>query len=119
MAPADGTRPAAALALAGFVVIANSFGNFALNWGMKHGGYFNLWTLIGVALLIVWTLARIRLLGMADLSYVLPVTSVGFLVSMAMGAAWLGEAVSAQRWLGGVLIVAGAALVSLTPAKTS
>jgi uncharacterized membrane protein len=108
-----------ALALAGLVILTNAVGNFALNWGMKHGGYFTLATLTGVALLILWTLSRIKLLAMADLSYVLPVTSVGFLLSMAMGAVFLGETVSWQRWMGGVFIVAGAALVTSTTPKTS
>ena len=108
-----------ALALAGLVILTNAVGNFALNWGMKHGGYFTFATLAGVALLILWTLSRIKLLGMADLSYVLPVTSVGFLLSMMMGAVFLEETVSWPRWLGGVFIVAGAALVTPTTPKTS
>ncbi len=110
---------AKALALAAFTVVANSAGNYALNWGMKHGGIWTAWTLAGVALLIVWTLARIKLLGLADLSWVLPVTSVGFLIPVALGAFTLGETVSLARWAGAALIVAGAFLVSGTAPKTS
>ena len=55
---------------------------------MKHGtplgssffdyikAIFNPWVLVGIALLILWTLSRMALLSWADLSYVLPVTSV-------------------------------------------
>lgn len=108
-----------ALALSAFVVAANAAGNYALNWGMKHGGYFTIWTAVGVLLLIVWTLSRIKLLGIADLSYVLPVTSVGYVIPLVLGALVLGEQVSLLRWLGGLLIIAGAILVSPTEAKTS
>lgn len=110
---------ARALTLAIFVVLANAAGNFALNWGMKHGGYFAFWTILGIVLLIVWTVSRIKLLGIADLSYVLPVTSVGYIIPLILGASLLDEAISWQRWLGGALIVAGAALVSPTPPKTA
>lgn len=108
-----------ALALSAFVVVANAAGNYALNWGMKHGGYFTIWTAVGVILLIVWTIFRIKLLGIADLSYVLPVTSVGYVIPLVLGALILGEQVSVLRWLGGLLIIAGAVLVSPTEAKTS
>jgi uncharacterized membrane protein len=81
---------------------------------MKHGGILTPWTLGGILLLILWTLSRIRLLGLADLSYVLPVTSVGYLIPLVLGAVVLGEHVSPVRWLGGALIVGGAVLV--TPA---
>lgn len=107
------------LPLAAFVIIANAAGNYALNWGMKHGGVFSFWTLGGIALLIVWTLSRVKLLSLADLSYVLPVTSIGYLVPLVVGSAFLGESVSLTRWLGGLLIVAGAALVTPTAASTT
>lgn len=108
-----------ALALAAFVIAANAAGNYSLNWGMKHGGYFTVWTILGIVLLIIWTLSRIKLFGIADLSYVLPVTSIGYIVPLLLGAIWLDEQVSWQRWLGGLFIVAGAVLVTPTKPKTS
>ncbi len=107
------------LALSAFVVLANSAGNYALNWGMKHGGLLNAWTLAGVGILILWTIARLKLLELADLSYVLPVTSVGFIIPLILGVGFLGEPVSAARWAGALLIAAGAALVTPTKARTS
>lgn len=106
-------------ALAAFVVAANAAGNYALNWGMKNGGVFTAWTLAGIAILIVWTLSRIKLLEWADLSFVLPVTSVGYILPLILGSALLGESVSRERWLGAILIAAGAALVAPTKARTS
>ena len=107
------------LALAAFVVATNAAGNYALNWGMKNGGIFTAWTLAGIATLIVWTVSRIKLLEWADLSYVLPVTSVGYVIPLILGTALLGESVSRERWLGALLIAAGAALVSPTKARTT
>jgi uncharacterized membrane protein len=58
------------------------------------------------------------LLSWADLSYVLPVTSVGFVLSAIAGHLILNEYVSGWRWLGTVFIVVGAALVSPTSPGT-
>ena len=66
----------------------------------------------GVALLIVWMLARMALLSWADLSYVLPVTSVGYVLVALAGGLLLNEQISLQRWAGIALIMGGVALVS-------
>ena len=118
-------RPATIL-LTIAVVVANVLGNFALGWGMKHapanaGPLLSLlepFVLLGIALLIAWTLLRIRLLGLADLSYVLPITAVGYVLNAVMGAVFLTESVPPQRWTGTLHFVAGAALTSLTPHAT-
>jgi len=72
------------------VILANVFGNFLMGWGLKHRDgtlgaslleyiavLLNPWVAAGVLLLILWLLARMALLSWADLSYVLPVTSIG------------------------------------------
>lgn len=116
----------ATLLLTAAVVVLNVLGNFALGWGMKHapagaGPILSLlqpFVILGIVMLIAWTLLRIRLLGLADLSFVLPVTAVGYVLSAVMGAAFLHEHVSLQRWSGTLLIFAGAALTGLTPSAT-
>ena len=45
------------------------------------------------------------------MSYVLPVTSVGYVVVALIGKVLLNEEITASRWAGIVLIVAGVALV--------
>lgn len=110
-----------ALILFPIVILLNVLGNLALSWGMKHapaaaGPVLSLlepMVLLGIALLIAWTAVRIALLGVADLSWVLPVTSVGYVLNAVVGAVFLGEHVSAPRWAGTLLIVGGAALVGL------
>jgi len=72
-----------------------------------------------IALLIVWTLSRMALLSWADLSYVLPVTSVGYVLSAVAGRVILHEQISPARWAGVVLIMAGVALVGRTAHNTT
>ena len=58
------------------------------------------------------------LLSWADLSYVLPVTSVGYVVVALIGKLLLSEEITPQRWAGIVLIMAGVALVSIGSPST-
>jgi len=111
------------LLLTAAVVVSNVAGNYALSWGMKHApadagpivSLFEPWVIAGIVLLISWTLMRIQLLGMADLSYVLPITAIGYVLNAAIAAAFLHEHISPRRWVGTLLIVAGAGLTAFTP----
>lgn len=103
------------------VVLSNVFGNFFMKRGMpaELSGpveyitvLFRPWVALGVLLLIVWMLSRMALLSWADLSYVLPVTSIGYVLVAIVGRVLLDEQISPKRWAGIVLIMAGVALVS-------
>ena len=105
------------------VVLTNAFGDFFLKRGLPAdsrlvspldyvAALFQPWVAVGVALLILWQMSRMALLSWADLSYVLPVTAVGYVVVALIGKLLLDEQITAQRWAGIVLIVAGVALVS-------
>lgn len=74
---------------------------------------------LGVGLLIFALLARLALLSVADLSFVLPMTAIGYLLAALLGKMFLHEAVSGQRWAAVALIFAGAALVGSTPHSTT
>ena len=80
---------------------------------------FNPWVMVGIALLILWMLSRMALLSWADLSYVLPVTSIGYVLAAVTGMLFLGERIGGRRWLGTLLIMAGAILVGRTSARTT
>jgi uncharacterized membrane protein len=106
---------------ASVVVLSNLFGNFCLKRGMPPelegpASYitvlFRPWVSLGVGLLILWLLSRMALLSWADLSYVLPVTSIGYALVALAGRVLLQEQITVQRWAGIVLIMAGVALVS-------
>lgn len=118
--------------LTAIVVVTNVLGNFLMSWGLRRRGsalggsaieyvrvLFNPWVAAGVAMLIVWLLSRMTLLSWADLSYVLPVTSIGYVLTAVVGWAVLGEHISATRWAGTLLIMAGTALVGSTAVRTT
>lgn len=67
---------------------------------------------LGVLLLAVWFLASLSLYSWADLSYVLPITALGYGLAAFTGWSLLGEFVSLPHWIGIGLITAGAMIVS-------
>lgn len=118
--------------LTGFVILTNVLGNGALSWGMKHQSaqlglspftyirlIFSPWVMLGTTLLVLWLLSRMTLLGWADLSYVLPVTAAGYVLTALFGKYFLGEEISYQGWAGTLLIVAGIILVARTQPNTT
>jgi drug/metabolite transporter (DMT)-like permease len=107
-------------------------GNLSLAWGMKHldanasgnplyylRAIFDPFVALGILMLIVALLSRMVLLSLADLSFVLPVTAVGYVLAALLGKVVLHEVVTPQRWMGTILIFAGAAVVSSTTQKTT
>ena len=111
------------------VILSNALGNFSLAWGMRHrttlsvldylAAIFSPWVMLGISLLILWLLSRMALLSWADLSYVLPITSSGYILQAMIGRFFFGEQVSAARWAGTLLIIAGVVLVGVTSPRTT
>ena len=108
-------------------IALKAFGNLSLAWGTKHvpqhlsanpvlyiAAMINPFVSLGIVMLVLSLLTRMALLSLADLSYVLPVTAVGYVISALLGVTFLGETVSPAAWLGTLLIFAGAAVVSST-----
>jgi len=110
------------------VVLSNALGNFSLASGMRGrrtagvldylAAIFSPWVMLGITLLILWLLSRMALLSWADLSYVLPVTSLGYVANALIGRFFLHEQVTAARWTGTLLIVAGTILVGRGSPRT-
>jgi len=76
------------------------------------------WVLAGVMLLLVFFVAHAIVLSWADLSYVLLVTALGYVLVAVLSREFLGETISALRWAGTVVITAGVMLVGSTPVST-
>jgi len=102
------------------VVLSNVFGNFFMKRGIPGPlespldyitVLFRPYVALGVGLMILWTLSRMALLSWADLSYVLPVTAIGYALVAVVGHILLGEQIPERRWAGIALIMAGVALV--------
>ena len=109
-----------------------AFGNLCLAWGTKHlpetlaadplvylRSMLDPAIALGIVMLILALLVRLALLSVADLSFVLPMTAVGYVLAALLGRFFLHEAVSPQRWLAVALIFSGTALVSATPQSTT
>ena len=113
------------------VISFNAIGNLALAWGMQHTPAVEVFTPLsylrpmlnpavaaGIALLILWLLTRMTLLSWADLSFVLPLTSMGYVLAAVLGKVFLHEAVTEAHWIGTGLIFAGTLLVGGTEARS-
>ena len=117
------------------VIVSNAFGNVVLGHGMREVGDIssyspvdlirsgivslsNPWVAGGVGLLAIFFAAHTLLLSWADLSYVLLVTSIGYVLVVLLGATLLDETVTPLRWAGALLIAAGVGVVGSTPEST-
>ena len=113
------------------LIVSNVLGNFTLCRGLHEidpivslspwpyiHAFLNLRVAVGILLLIVWLISQLSLLSRVDLSYVLPVTSLCYILTALMGEFLLHEPVSAEHWIGG-LIGLGVSLVVRTLPRTA
>ena len=116
--------------LAGVTVFAAA-GDSMLSHGMKQTGaisihhlqsliaaVLNPWVAIGILLLLAFFAAYMNALSWADLTYVLPATSLGYVLLALVARFALHEQVSPMRWLGIALISGGVGFVAGGPALT-
>ena len=104
------------------VVLANVAGNVIIKQAMLNAppdagiiaSILQPVAILGIAVLSAWMLLRMWLLGMADLSFVVPISAVGYVLSAFAGVYFFQERVPARGWIGTVLIMLGAALTGLT-----
>jgi len=115
-----------------FFLALKAAGNSWMAWGMKHipermsmdpalyiHAMLNPFVAMGIVALILALLTRMALFSLADLSYVLPVTAIGYVIAVFLGKVFLHEAVTPQRWMGTLLIFGGAVLVGTTSRNTT
>ena len=119
------------LVLAGVTVFAAA-GDSMLSHGMKQAGNVSLhhlqnlflavtnpWVAFGILLLLAFFASYMNALSWADLTYVLPATSLGYVLLALVAKFALHEQVSPLRWLGIALISGGVSFVAGGPALTS
>ena len=119
------------LVLAGVTVFAAA-GDSMLAHGMKQAGNISLhhlqsvllavlnpWVAIGILLLLCFFASYMHALSWADLTYVLPATSLGYVILALVAKFVLHEQVSAMRWLGIALISGGVGFVAGGPSLTT
>lgn len=118
------------LVLAGVALFAAT-GDAMLSQGMKQTGsialhhlptliaaLFNPFVAIGIVLLVGFFASYMNALSWADLTYVLPASSLGYVLLALIAKFGLHEQVSLSRWLGIALISVGVGFVAATPAAT-
>jgi drug/metabolite transporter (DMT)-like permease len=119
------------LVLAGVTVFAAA-GDSMLSHGMKQTGNISLhhlqsillavlnpWVAVGIVLLLAFFAAYMNALSWADLTYVLPATSLGYVLLARVARFALHEQVSPSRWLGIALSSGGVGFVAGGPSLTA
>ena len=107
-------------------------GDSMLSHGMKQTGnisvnhlqgvifaVLNPWVAIGILLLLAFFATYMTALSWADLTYVLPATSLGYVLLALVAKFALHEEVSPLRWVGIALIAGGVGFVAGGPALTA
>lgn len=79
----------------------------------------NPWVAVGILLLLAFFAAYMNALSWADLTYVLPATSLGYVLLALVAKFALHEQISPMRWLGIALISGGVGFVAGGEALTS
>ena len=115
------------LLLVVIAVVIGGTGHVLLSKGMRTVGdlteapagrvgamIFAAWLLLGVALQAAFFAMYLTLLSRAQVSQVLPMTALDYVVVALLARLILAEAVTPARWAGIALIVVGVYLVSRT-----
>lgn len=118
------------LVLAGITVFS-TLGDSLLARGMKQLGAISLhdvsglllavtnpWVTVGIVLLLAFFASYMSALSWADLTYVLPATSLGYVLVALVAHYVFHEEISPTRWLGIALIAAGVGVVAAGPSLT-
>ena len=118
------------LVLAG-VTLCAAAGDSLLSRGMKDVGSISLrhlpdlilaitnpWVALGILFLLGFFASYMTALSWADLTYVLPATSLGYVLLALIAKFLLHEEVTPMRWIGILLISGGVGFVTQGPELT-
>lgn len=115
----------------GIVAVTAPLGDTLLSLGMEDVGPVSIHHLstlfaafavpnviIGIALLIGFFSSYLASLSWADLTFVLPATSIGNVIVALLARFWKHEHISPMRWVGIVLITAAVGFIARGPSYT-
>ena len=118
------------LALAGVTLFA-PMGDSLLSYGMKRVGNISLsdfgglllaisnpWVGLGIVFLLGFFASYMTALSWADLTYVLPASSLGYVLLALIARFALHERISLMRWIGIALVSSGVGFVTTGPEIT-
>ena len=119
------------LVLAG-VTVFSAAGDSLLARGMKEVGnvsvhnipslllaVLNPWVAAGILLLLAFFASYMSALSWADLTYVLPASSFGYVLVALIARFVFHEQIPATRWMGIAMITAGVGFVAAGPSVTT
>ena len=114
------------------IVLLGSCGDVCLSHAMKKAGpvsatdiaqlvalVFTPWVALGILLLIGFFACYMTALSWADLTFVLPASSLGYVLLALMARFLLHEQVTVTRWAGIILVSLGVAVVTRGPSLTT
>ena len=117
--------------LLALIVLGSTFGDVYLAKGMKQIGDIsvqrwrdllfaplNPWVALGTVLLIIFYLSYLASLSWADLSYIMPATTFGYVLTALCAHFMLGEAIPLTRWMGIMMISLGVGFITGGPSLT-
>lgn len=88
------------------------------HWGLVFTAVANPWVILGILCLAGFFYSYLTALSWADLTYVLPATAFGYVVTAVLSKSFLHESISIWRWMGVLLIAGGVGLVTRGPSLT-
>src|SRR5438045_1017971 len=114
------------------LMVCATFGDFFLKLVMNRQPHIGMdnhfalmcfladpWVILGVVTLICFFSCYIASLSWADLTFIMPATSFGYVLTALLSAMVLHEHVSVSRWAGIILITAGVGFVTRGPSHTA
>ena len=111
-----------------FIIVLGTWGELCLGRAMQETGKLEQlrpgaaasligralrvkWIWIGVAMMALAFFSLLALLSFEDVSFVIPVTALSYLVGALGGIFFLGERIEPQRWIGIGLVCIGVVIV--------
>ena len=113
------------------IVFGSTFGDVYLAKGMKQIGEVSVtrwralllaplhpYVALGIVLLVMFYVSYLASLSWADLSYIMPATTFGYVLTALLAHFMLGEHVPLARWIGIILITLGVGFIAGGPSLT-
>lgn len=117
--------------LLALIVIGSTLGDVYVAKGMKQIGEIsvhrwrdllfaplNPYVALGVALLAMFYFSYLASLSWADLSYIMPATTFGYVLTALLAHFMLGEKIPVTRWIGIAMITFGVGFITGGPSLT-
>lgn len=115
------------------IILLKVFSNVSLSEGMSQVGEIdlnkildpvallslgfqtltNFWVVVAMFLLLVYITLYLSALSWLDLSYLLPMTTLGYALNALLAWLLLGENIAITRWMGTLLIMIGVLVVAI------